>query len=827
MKLALRLLARESRAGELTLIFIALVVAVAAVTTVSFFTDRVRQALTTQANQLLAADLVLISDHPIQPSFLAEAAKQGLSTAHTQSFRSMVLHGERNQLAEVKAVSAGYPLRGELDLSRALFGPLETAQHGPQPGTAWADTRLMQALGLKVGEVIEVGQTRLTMAAVIAKEPDRAGEFFNIAPRLMLHTDDIAATQLIQAGSRVDYRLLVAGEDRALARYRQWAETRLARGERIEGVSDARPEIRSALERAGRYLGLAALVSAVLAAVAVALASRQFVSRHLDSCAVLRCLGASQATIFRLYLIQFVLLGLAASVLGSLIGFAGQAGLAEFLRGRIVNDLPAPSLWPLLEGVSVGLLLLLAFGLPPLMRLKRVSTLRVLRRELGMPKQMGLASYALGAATVVGVLVYRAGEIKLGLYVVAGLLGVMLGGLLLGGLLLRAIGAVRGRARGVWFYGLANVGRRRASSLTQILGFALSLMALLLLTLVRGDLLASWQASLPADAPNRFVIGVQPDQLASMQQFFRDKNLALPALYPIVRGRLTAINARPISAKDYSDERAQRLVEREFNLSWAETPRADNRLIAGRWWHAAGASEEFSIEEGIAKTLGVKLNDRLSYDIAGTQISGQVSSIRKVDWDTLRVNFFVIGSPALLQAQPATYITSFHLPAGQESVLNDLLRQFPNFTVIDVAAIMGDVRAIMIRVSDAVTFVFLFTLLAGLVVLYAAVMATRDERLYEAAVMRTLGARSKQLANAQWIEFATLGSLAGVLAATGASASAYVLAEQVLHLPFAFNPWVWIVGVLGGAAGITLAGRMATRSVLRTPPLGVLRRLGN
>lgn len=825
MKLALRLLARESRAGELTLMFLALVVAVAAVTTVSFFTDRVRQALTTQANQLLAADLVLISDHPIPASFEVQAIASGLSSARTLAFPSMVIQGERNQLAEVKGVSIGYPLRGELNLSRALFGPNEAARSGPQQGTAWADARLMQALGLKTGEVIELGQARLTLAAVIVKEPDRAGDFFNIAPRLMVHADDIAATSLIQPGSRVGYRLLIAGEDKALNVYRKWAETRLARGERIEGVSDARPEIRSALERAGRYLGLAALVSAILAAVAVALASRQFVSRHLDSCAVLRCLGASQAAIFRLYLIQFVILGLAASALGSLIGFGGQAGLAEFMRGRIVNDLPAPSLWPIAEGLGVGLLLLLAFGLPPLMRLKSVPTLRVLRRELGMPKQLGWASYGLGALAVAGVLVYRAGEIKLGLYVLAGLLGVVLAGLLLGGLLLRAIAAMRSRARGVWFYGLANVGRRRASSLTQILGFALGLMALLLLTLVRGDLLASWQSSLPPDAPNRFVINIQPDQLPRLEQFFRAEKLDSPLLYPMVRGRLVAINERAVNAKDYAEERAQRLVEREFNLSWAELPRLDNRITAGSWWRAFDPSDQFSVEQGIAETLGIKLQDRLTYEIAGTRVTGRVTNLRKVDWDSMRVNFFVISPSALLQAQPATYITSFHLPAGREAVLNDLVRQFPNFTVIDVAAIMSDVRAIMERVSEAVTFVFLFTLLAGLVVLYAAVMATRDERLYEAAVMRTLGAATRQLANAQWIEFATLGALAGVLAATGASVSAFVLAQQVLHLPFTFNPWVWVAGVAGGAAGITLAGLMATRSVLRTPPLSVLRRI--
>jgi putative ABC transport system permease protein len=532
VKLALRLLAREWRAGELTLILSALVIAVAAITTVSFFTDRVRQALTTQASQLLAADLVVISDHPIPAQFADHASAAGLMLARTLAFPSMVVEGQRNQFAEVKAVSPGYPLRGELSVSRTLFGPAEIVNSGPPPGTAWADARLMQTLGLKVGAAVEVGQAHLTLAAVIAKEPDRAGDFFNIAPRLMLHSDDIARTQLIQPGSRVSYRLLIAGDARQLAAYRAWAEPHLSRGERIEDVRDARPEIRSALDRAQRYLGLAALVSAILAAVAVALSSRQFVMRHLDSCAVLRCLGASQATIFRIYLIQFVLLGLAASAVGSLAGYGGQAWLAEFMRGRIVDELPMPSLWPLVEGLSIGLLLLLAFALPPLMHLKSVSTLRVLRRDLGMPRQMGMASYALGAALVAGVLIYRAGEVKLGLYVLGGLLGVVLGGLILGLLMLRVLAFLRRRARGVWFYGLANVGRRRAASLTQIVGFSLGLMALLLLTLVRGDLLTSWQSSLPPNAPNRFVINIQPDQLPALQQFFRSEKVDEPIIYP-------------------------------------------------------------------------------------------------------------------------------------------------------------------------------------------------------------------------------------------------------------------------------------------------------
>lgn len=825
MKLALRLLAREWRAGELRLLFGALLVAVAAITTVSFFTNRVQLALDSQTNQLLAADLVLSADHPIDAQFIQHAETAGLRLAHTLTFRSMLVQGVRNQFVEVKAVSAGYPLRGDLSASKALFGPGEVVSNGPARGTAWADARLMQLMGLQVGDAITLGQARLKLAAVIDREPDRAGDFFNIAPRLMVNIDDIAHTQLIQPGSRVGYRLLLAGDAKPVAGFRAWATRLLGRGERIEGIGDARPEIRSAMERAQRYLGLAALVSAILAAVAVALAGRQYLARHLDSCAVLRCLGARQAALFRLYLVQFVVLGFSASLLGGLVGLGGQAFLAEVLRGRIVADLPAPSLWPLLEGTVIGLLLLLAFVVPPLLHLIRVPTLRVIRRDLGPPQQRGIISYALGAVLVAAVLIYRAGEINLGLYVLGGLLGVLLIGSICAWLLLFLLAGLRRHARGVWFYGLANVARRRAASLTQILGFALGLMALLLLTLVRNDLLASWQSALPADAPNRFVINIQPNQLPALQQFFQQEKLAAPIIYPMVRGRLALINDRPVRAEDYPEERTKHLVEREFNLSWAEQARSDYQIKAGRWWRASDAQDQFSVEEGLAKTLNIHLGDRLSYDIAGTRVSGRVTSLRKVAWDSMQVNFFVVAPPALLQKQAANYITSFHLPHGQEALLNRMLREFPNFTVIDVAAIIHDVRLIMERVSDAVTFVFLFTLLAGLVVLYAAVLATRKERLYEAAVMRTLGARSRQLAAAQWIEFATLGILSGILAASGASVSTWVLAERVLHLPFTFNAWVWVVGVAGGAAGISAAGLMATRSVLRVPPLGVLRAL--
>lgn len=823
MRLALRLLTREWRAGELHVLAAALLVAVAAVTTVSFFTDRVDRALAYQANELLAADLVLVSDHPVTPDRQARARAFGLVTAHTAAFPSMVLAHGRAQLAEIKAVSPGYPLRGRLTVAEQPFGPGREVASGPRPGSAWAEARLLQQLGIAVGDEVEVGHLRLRIVAAILREPDRAGDFFSLAPRLMLNEADLAATGLVTTGSRVSYRLLVAGEPRAVAAFRQWLEPRLGRGERVEGVTDARPEIRAALERARTYLGLAALVAAVLAAVAVALASRRFVERNLDACAVMRCLGASQGRIFRLYLVQFALLGFFGGLAGALLGFAAQDVLARLLAAQMPLDLPAPGPGPLLEGMVLGAVLLLAFGAVPLARLARVPTLRVLRRELAPPTTRGILGYGLGAAALSAMLFWKAGELRLGAYVGAGLVTLLVVAWLAASGLVRVLGVWRDRARGVWFFGLANVTRRAQSSRLQIVAFALGLMALLLLGLVRGDLLASWQKALPADAPNRFLINLQPEQVGAVRDFLAGEGLSPPRFHPMVRGRLVAINDRPVSARDYADERSQRLVEREFNLSWMDAVPQDNRIVAGRFWRGQDAAPQWSVEQGIAERLGIRLGDRLRFDVAGNVIEARVTSLRRVDWDSMRVNFFVIGTPALLQDQPASYITSFHLPAGREPVLDRLVRRFPNVTVIDVAAILQEVRTIMERVARAVEFVFLFTVAAGLVVLYAAVVATRDERIYEAAVMRTLGGRRAQLRAAQWIEFAVIGALAGLLAASGAAAVAWVLAERVLNLPFSADPLLWVTGVLAGCAGVTVAGALATRRVLDTPPLAVLR----
>ena len=824
--LALRLLWRDFRAGELKLLIVAVLIAVGSLTTVGFFTSRVQLALTQQSNQLLGADLTIVSDRPFGAELAEEARRRGLSVTRALRFPSMVMHGADNLLSDVKAVADGYPLRGEVRLADRLFGEERVVHEVPAAGSAWVDDRMMTRLGIRAGDVLQLGQIKLRVAALLTQEPDSVIGFINSAPRLLMNEADIAASGLIQTGSRVRYRLYLAGDTAVIDEYRLWAQSRIVAGQNIEGIRDARPEIRSALDRAERFLGLAALLSVVLSAVAIALATRRFLLRHLDGCAVMRCLGARQAVIVRLYVVHFVLLGAAASAAGCGIGYGAQLALASMLEGLLAIALPWPGFLPAWQGLAAGVLLLLGFALPPLVSLGQVPLMRVLRRDLGVPGGAGLLSYTLGLAVICGLVIWKAQDLRLGFFMLGGFLAASLLSLIVVATVLRVLSHLRTEGNFSWRYGVANLRRRALGNTIQIVALALGIMALLTLTLIRGDLLQSWKATLRPDTPNRFVINIQEDQVEALAVFFSTKGMPKPVLAPMVRGRLVAVNGQAVSSANYTEDRAKRLIDREFNLSWAEKTPPDSRIDSGSWWRENDTQfDQLSVEDGIAQTLGLRLGDRLTYEVAGNRIEATITSLRKVDWDSFRVNFFVITPPRLLQGSPVSYITSFYVPQGQVETLNELVREFPNLVMIDVAQIMTQVQKMMDQVSTAVQFVFLFTLVAGLVVLYAAIASTTDEREYEAAIMRTLGASRRQIAATQFAEFALTGALAGALAAAGASGLGYVLATNVLNVPYLGNTWIWVIGIGAGSAGIALAGMLGTRHVLAVPPLQSLRRI--
>ena len=825
--LSARLLTRDWRAGELRTLAAGVVLAVASFTTVAFFADRVKQALSLEASQLLGADLVVVSDRPVDPALRDEALRLGLAVVSTVRFPSMTVAGENTVLTEIKAVGPGYPLKGRIAIRASEASQPQRPTGIPEPGTVWADERLLARLSLRVGDWISVGQRSFRVAAALIEEPESSVGFLNLGPRLILNLADLASTELIQVGSRVSYRVAISGDADRVQTFRGIAAARIGPGQRVEDVRDARPEIRSALERAEKFLGLSALLSVVLAAVAVALAARRYLRRHLDGCAVMRCLGASQGLILRLHIQQFVILGLAASTLGCLAGVAGQAVLAMLLTPLVGVSLPPPGIYPVLQGFVAGSVLLLGFAMPPIAALHRVPTLRVLRRDLGPPDRAGWVAYAAGVAALSGLILWEAQDPTVGWYVLGGALGTVAVLSLMTLAMLRLLIWAGRKAGFAWRFGFANLRRRPLGTITQVVALGVGIMALVLLTLVRGDLLASWKNTLPPDAPNRFLVNVQPDQVSELKAFFARNGLTEPIVYPMVRGRLVGINGTPVSSSAYADERTKRLIDREFNLSWAAQPQADNRIVAGRWWRANEHGRPvFSVEEGIAQTLGLKLNDRLTYDVAGSRLEGVVTSLRKVEWDSFRVNFFVVSPPGVLEPYPVSYVTSFHLPPEQAAAMDRLVKRFPNFVVIDVAALLAQIQRMMDQVVKAVEFVFLFGLLAGLVVLFAALSATHDERVFDAAILRTLGASSTQLLATQAAEFAAIGALAGLLASLGATLLGYALAVKVLNVPYTIDPVVWLVGLFGGMAGVLAAGLLGTRRVLRTPPMRIFREAG-
>ena len=825
IRMALRALHRDWQSGELRVLAVALLIAVASVAAVGFFTDRIQLAMERKASELLGADLVVAAPNPLQPALAEEARQRGLQTAETLGFRSVVLAGETTQLTEVKAVGPGYPLRGTLQISDAPFAPPRLATTIPEPGQVWLDERLSQTLNLHVGGALDLGVRGFRVSQVLAYEPDRAGDLFSIAPRLLMNLADVPSTQLVQPGSRVEYRLLLAGEPAALAEFKTWAQPRLQTGEKLQGVRDARAELRLALERAQRFLNLAALVSVILAGVGVAIAARRFAARHWDSVAVLRCVGATQTLVIRLFVLELLMLAALAGPAGLLVGYLAQYGLSGLLGSLVSStELPPPSWRPLLPALATGFVTLLGFGLPPLLRLREVPPLRVLRRDLGPVNPRLLALYGPAVLATLALLVWQAGEWRLALYVCAGVAGTIIVLALAAWGLVKSLNLLRGRVGVAWRFGLANIARHGPGSAVQVVALGLGLMALLMLTLVRTDLLTSWRASLPADAPNHFLINIQPGEVDGLRAFLSERDLNGAELFPMVRGRLTAINGRAVGPDDYDNPRAKRLVEREFNLSWADRLQEDNRILAGRWWNAGERGQGIaSVEVGLAKDLGIALNDTLRFQIAGQMLEAKVTSLRSVEWDSFRANFFVVFPSGILDSYPATWITSFHLPAGQKALLAELVRQYPSVTVLDVEALMGKVREIMDRVIAAVEYVFLFTLAAGLVVLYAAIQATQDERRFESAVLRTLGARRRVVRESLLAEFATLGLLAGVLAAAAATLLGYVLTAHVFEFPYRWNGWVWLLGGGAGVLGVGLAGLLGARSALNQPPWRALR----
>ncbi|MBW8758885.1 MAG: ABC transporter permease [Burkholderiales bacterium] len=833
-RLAGRQVWRDLIAGELKLLLWAVVLAVGALTAVGFFADRMRAGLVRDAAQLLGGDAIVLGDKPLAPAFAQEALRRRFIVGQAATFPSMARAGAAQggaaKLAAVKAVDAAYPLRGKIDVRFGEAAPVRSLRQAPAAGTTWIDPALAGALSLKVGDTLELGDATLRIAALIAIEPDRGTGFAALAPRVLLNQADLPATGLVQPSSRITWRLAVGAPDGDEARaddYAAWAKARIKseglRGMRVETLASGRPEMTQTVDRAQQFLSLVALLTALLSAVAVAVAARDFAQRHLDDCAMLRVLGETQRRIATVHAIEFVALGVVASLLGLALGFALHLGFVALLAGWLPNGLPWPGPLPALLGLGVGLILLLGFGLPPVLQLARVPPLRVLRRDVGTPKAASLGVLAGAFLGFAALMVIAARDVKLGLISVGGFAAASLVFALVGWLAVRALRRFVPEARAPRWLVLATraIAARPAFAVLQVASMAIGLMALWVLVLLRTDLIDSWRAATPPDAPNRFVVNIQPDQAEAYRDMLKSAGVQGDDWFPMIRGRLVSINDEPVGKRYKPDSDASNMIQRELNLSHAAQVQDKVKIVAGTW--VPNDPDGLSVEEGLAKTLGLQLGDRMVFDVGGQMVSGRVTTLRKVDWGSMRVNFFVMFPRASMGDLPLSYISAFKAPPGP-GFDNRLAAQFPNVTAIDVSATIAQVQGVLDQVIHAVELLFAFALVAGLVVLVATVSATREARAREFAVMRAVGASSALLGRVQQVELAGIGALAGLLAASAAVAVGWSLATWVFE--FHWNPpwWVPVAGALSGGVLALGAGWWSLHEVLARPVMETLRR---
>ena len=817
------LLLRDWRGGELGVLLAALLLAVSVVVGISAFVNSLQSALISESLRFLAADRVIRSGQSISDEWTARAEVEGLMVAQTLGFPSMaVTESDNLYLASIMAVSSGYPLRGELLSSATPYGEVRSDAGIPKPGEAWLAPRLFALLEAKPGDRVWVGDQALVISGAVRSQPDTASAAFGYGPRLLMNLADIPATGVIQPGSRVTWRLLLAGEADALDAFTQWVTPRLNQGQRLLGVEDSQPSISQTLDRAQGFLLLAGSLGVVLAAAAIALAARRFSERHTDHVAIMKSLGASRQRIAQLYGGSLLILGVVATALGCALGWALQALFFQLFAEQLGVQPGAVGFEPYLIGGATALVCLGFFAWPPLERLAQIPPLRVLRRDVDASDAQRSMDYVLGAVSVFALMWWYSGDLRVTGSVVAGLSLTVGAGYFAAQILLRGGRAMGSAAGSVWRLALANLHRRGTANALQMVIFAIAIMLMLVLIMVRGALVDQWQAQLPPGSPNHFMLNITAEERTSLTQFLVERGIESEPQFPMTRGRVMAVNGEELAAADgVQSERRQR----EANFTYADTLPEANEIIAGEWWDADTDEAQVSLEREFAQRLGANVGDVLELRIASESFQARVSSLRESDWQSMKPNFFVIFPKKTLERFPNTFLTSFYLPAEQKALLNELITAFPTVTIIELDIVIAEIRTIIDRVGQAIELVLAVILLAGSLVLIAGVQASVDIRLRESALLRALGAKKSLLLGALLIEFSTLGAFAGLLAVLGAEMAAWALQTQALDLTYQASPWLWPWSILAGVILIGGLGVLSCRKAVVVPPLVVLREL--
>ncbi len=817
------LLLRDWRGGELGVLLAALLLAVSVVVGISAFVSSLQSALVSESLRFLAADRVVTSGQAISEEWTSQAELEGLTVAQTLSFPSMaVTESDNLYLASIMAVSSGYPLRGELLSSATPYGEVRTDAGIPNPGEAYLAPRLFALLEVQPGDRVWVGDKALVISGAVRGQPDTASAAFGYGPRLLMNLADIPATGVIQPGSRVTWRVLLAGEGSALDAFTQWVTPQLTQGQRLLGVEDSQPSVSRTLDRAQGFLLLAGSLGVVLAAAAIALAARRFSERHTDHVAIMKSLGASRGRIARLYGGSLLMLGGIATVLGCALGWALQALFFQLFAEQLRVQPGAVGYEPYLIGGATALVCLGFFAWPPLERLAQIPPLRVLRRDVDASGAQRWMDYALGAISIFGLMWWYSGDLRVTGSVVAGLSLTVGAGYFAAQILLRGGRALGSAAGSVWRLALANLQRRGTANALQMVIFAIAIMLMLVLVIVRGALIDQWQAQLPPGSPNHFMLNITADERGSLTHFLAERGIKSQPQFPMTRGRIMAVNGEKLAAPDSAQSQRR---QREANFTYADTLPEANEIIAGEWWDADTNEAQVSLEREFAQRVGATVGDVLELRIASESFQARVSSLRESDWQSMKPNFFVIFPKNTLERFPNTFLTSFYLPAEQKALLNELITAFPTVTIIELDIVIAEIRTIIDRVGQAIELVLAVILLAGGMVLIAGVQASVDIRLRESALLRALGAKKSLLLGALLIEFATLGAFAGLLAVLGAEMAAWALQTQALDLTYQASPWLWPWSIFAGVSLIGGLGVLSCRKAVAAPPLVVLREL--